>query len=38
MARFGRPQDFGLAIDGAASLRGATVPVTIHYASPDPLG
>ena len=35
---WGTPKTSGLAIDGAASLRGATVPVTIHYASPDPLG
>ena len=35
---WGAPKTSGLAIDGAASLRGATVPVTIHYASPDPLG
>jgi hypothetical protein len=35
---WGAPKTTGLAIDGAAALRGATVPVTIHYASPDPLG
>ena len=35
---WGAPKTSGLAIDGAASLRGATVPVTIRYASPDPLG
>ncbi len=35
---WGAPKTSGLAIDGAASLRGATVPITIHYASPDPLG
>jgi hypothetical protein len=35
---WGAPKTSGLAIDGAASLRGATVPVTIHYSSPDPLG
>lgn len=35
---WGAPKTSGLAIDGAASLRGATVPVTIHYASNDPLG
>ena len=35
---WGAPKTSGLAIDGAASLRGATVPVTIHYASDDPLG
>jgi len=35
---WGAPKTSGLAIDGAASLRGAAVPVTIHYASPDPLG
>lgn len=35
---WGAPKTSGLAIDGAAALRGATVPITIHYASPDPLG
>lgn len=35
---WGAPKTSGLAIDGAAALRGAMVPVTIHYASPDPLG
>ena len=35
---WGAPKTSGLAIDGAASLRGATVPVTIHYSSADPLG
>ena len=35
---WGAPKTSGLAIDGAAALRGATVPVTIHYSSPDPLG
>ncbi|TAN71895.1 MAG: acyl-CoA transferase [Magnetospirillum sp.] len=35
---WGAPKTSGLAIDGAASLRAATVPVTIHYSSPDPLG
>lgn len=35
---WGAPKTSGLAIDGAAALSGATVPVTIHYASPDPLG
>jgi len=35
---WGAPKTSGLAIDGAASLCGATVPVTIHYSSPDPLG
>ena len=34
---WGAPKTSGLAIDGAAALRGATVPVTIHYASDDPL-
>jgi hypothetical protein len=34
---WGAPKTSGIAIDGAASLRGATVPVTIHYASADPL-
>jgi hypothetical protein len=31
------PKTSGLAIDGAAALRGASVPITIHYASDDPL-
>ena len=35
---WGAPTTSGLAIDGAAALRGATVPVTIHYGSSDPLG
>lgn len=35
---WGAPKTSGLAIEGAAALRGATVPVTIHYASDDPLG
>ncbi|MBR9971188.1 acyl-CoA transferase [Magnetospirillum sulfuroxidans] len=35
---WGAPKTSGLAIDGASALRGATVPVTIHYSSPDPLG
>ncbi|CAA7614845.1 acyl-CoA transferase [Magnetospirillum sp. SS-4] len=35
---WGAPKTSGLVIDGAASLRGATVPITIHYSSPDPLG
>ncbi|CAA7619011.1 conserved hypothetical protein [Candidatus Terasakiella magnetica] len=35
---WGAPKTSGLAIDGAASLLGATVPVTIHYGSSDPLG
>lgn len=35
---WGAPKTSGLAIDGAGTLRGATVLVTIHYASPDPLG
>ncbi|CAA7620594.1 acyl-CoA transferase [Magnetospirillum sp. SS-4] len=34
---WGAPKTSGLAIDGAASLRGATVNITIHYSSPDPL-
>ncbi|WP_096700082.1 acyl-CoA transferase [Magnetospirillum sp. 15-1] len=34
---WGAPKTSGLAIDGAAALRGASVPVTIHYASDDPL-
>ena len=35
---WGAPKTSDLAIDGAAALRGATVPVTIHYRSSDPLG
>ena len=35
---WGAPKTSGLAIDGAATLQGATVPVTIHYGSSDPLG
>ncbi len=35
---WGAPKTSSLAIDGAASLRGATVPITIYYSSPDPLG
>jgi hypothetical protein len=35
---WGAPKTSGLAIDGAPALRGATVPVTIHYCSSDPLG
>ena len=35
---WGAPKTSGLAIDGATALRGATVPVTIQYASDDPLG
>lgn len=31
------PQTRGLAIDGAAGLKGAVVSVTLHYASSDPL-
>ena len=35
---WGAPKTSGLAIDGAAAVCGATVPVTIHYSSADPLG
>ena len=35
---WGAPKTSGLAIDGAAALRGAMVPITIHYGSSDPLG
>ena len=35
---WGAPKTSGLAIDGAAALRCAMVPVTIHYGSSDPLG
>ena len=35
---WGAPKTHDLAIDGAASLKGAIVPVTIHYASATPLG
>lgn len=34
---WGAPKTSGFAIDGAASLRGATIPVTINYSSDDPL-
>ena len=34
----GAPKTSALAIDGAASLRGAMVPITVHYTSVDPLG
>ncbi len=34
---WGAPKTSGLAIDGAAALRGASVPITIYYASDDPL-
>ncbi|CAA7624320.1 conserved hypothetical protein [Magnetospirillum sp. LM-5] len=34
---WGAPKTSGLAIDGAAALRGTSVPITIHYASDDPL-
>ena len=35
---WGAPKTHGLAIDGAAGLKGAVIPVTIHYASTNPLG
>ena len=35
---WGAPKTSGLAIDGAAALCGSMVPITIHYASDDPLG
>ena len=35
---WGAPKTSDLAIDGAAALRGATVQLTIHYGSSDPLG
>lgn len=34
---WGGPQTRDLAIDGAAGLKGAVVPVILHYASADPL-
>ena len=34
---WGAPQTRDLAIDGAAGLKGAVVPVILHYASSDPL-
>lgn len=34
---WGGPQTRDLAIDGAAGLRAAVVPVILHYASADPL-
>ena len=34
---WGAPRTRDLAIDGAAGLKAATVTVTLHYASADPL-
>ena len=34
---WGAPQTRDLAIDGAAGLKGAVVPVILHYALSDPL-
>ena len=34
---WGAPRTRDLAIDGAAGLKAAAVPVTLHYASTDPL-
>ena len=31
-----RPVD--LAVDGAATLKAAVIPIVLHYASADPLG
>ena len=31
-----RPVD--LAVDGAASLKAAVIPVVLHYSTADPLG
>lgn len=35
---WGAAKTHDLAIDGAAGLKGAVVPVTIHYANDNPLG
>ena len=31
-----RPVDF--AVDGAATLKAAVIPIVLHYATADPLG
>ncbi len=32
------PRSIDLAVDGAATLKAAIIPVVLHYASADPLG
>ncbi len=32
------PRPVDLAVDGAASLKAAVIPIVLHYASADPLG
>jgi hypothetical protein len=32
------PRQIDLAVDGAATLKAAVIPVILHYASADPLG
>lgn len=32
------PQPADLPVDGAASLKAAVIPVTLHYSASDPLG
>ena len=32
------PRPIDLAVDGAAALKAAVIPVVLHYASDDPLG
>lgn len=32
------PRPVDLAIDGAAALKAAVIPIVLHYASADPLG
>ena len=32
------PRPVDLAIDGAATLKAAVIPIVLHYANPDPLG
>lgn len=32
------PEPVDLAVEGAAGLKAAVIPVTLHYASSDPLG
>ena len=32
------PRPVDLAVEGAATLKAAVIPIVLHYASPDPLG
>ena len=32
------PRPVDLAVDGAATLKAAVIPIVLHYASADPLG